>query len=98
LREGENIFLWLELEGAAEPRSYVLPWSQPLAKQLYGAQREAEAKGTKVNMRMPFNSTRNEQEPLFYAQPQAALPPKQPPGDNAIHFRHSSQRRPGHDT
>jgi hypothetical protein len=48
LREGVAIYLWIELADAGEPRAYRLPWQQELAKQLYGAQREAEANGTKV--------------------------------------------------
>lgn len=79
LREGEAIYLWLKIQGVADPRSYVLAWDQYRAQQLYDAQREAESKGTEVRMRQPFEP--GEDEPLFYAKPQVALPPKQPPAE-----------------
>ena len=50
-------YLWLRIAGAEEPRSYVLPWNQKLAEQLYGAQREAESRGTKVHVKRPCRST-----------------------------------------
>jgi len=94
LREGENIYLWLQISGTQEPRAYVLPWQQELAKQLYGAQREAESNGTRVRMRTPFRNTPNEQERVFYAEPQPALPPKHVPENGAYRFRHSSSEIP----
>lgn len=92
LREGEAIYLWIELAEADEPRAYRLPWAQELAKQLYGAQREAEAKGTKVKMRLPFRNRTDEQELLFYAQPQPPLPPKSAGRESSSYFQHSSTR------
>lgn len=92
LREGEAIFLWIELAEADEPRAYRLPWHQELAKQLYGAQREAEAKGTKVQMRLPFKRHDDSHEPVFYAQPQPPLPPKTAGQGTARYFQHSSSR------
>ena len=41
LREGEAIYVWIELAETDEPRAYRLPWQQELAEQLYGAQRVA---------------------------------------------------------
>ena len=79
LREDEAIYVWLRVEGIPEPRSYVLPWNQQRAQQLHQAQREAEANGTEVRVRrLPENGM--EDEPVFYATPQQALPPKQPAG------------------
>ncbi len=92
LREGEAIFLWIELMEADEPRAYRLPWEKELAKQLYGAQREAEANGTKVKMRSPFRKRTDTQEALFYAQPQPPLPPKNAGRDSGQFFQHSSTR------
>jgi hypothetical protein len=92
LREGEAIYLWIELADAGEPRAYQLPWEQELAKQLYGAQREAEANGTKVQMRMPFKERADALEPLFYAQPQPPLPPKSAERQSGQYFQHSSTR------
>lgn len=92
LREGEAIYLWIELADAGEPRAYRLPWQQELAKQLYGAQREAKANGTKVRMRLPFKERDQALEPVFYAEPQPALPPKTAGQPEARYFQHSSSR------
>lgn len=92
LREGEAIYLWIEMPGNDEPRSYRLPWQQELAKQLYGAQREAEAKGTKVRMRRPFKDQTEDQKPVFYALPQPPLPSKSAEAGNSQYFQHSSTR------
>ena len=92
LREGEAIYVWIEMADADEPRAYKLPWQQEMAKQLYGAQREAEANGTKVQMRLPFADRVEGQEPLFYALPQLPLPPKHVEQGNTRYFQHSSTR------
>jgi hypothetical protein len=92
LREGEAIYLWIEMPGQDEPRAYSLPWAQEIAKQLYGAQREAEAKGTKVQMRLPFKELTEDQEPVFYAMPQPPLPTKNVESENGQYFQHSSTR------
>lgn len=76
VREGEGIYLWLQLDGVPEPRAYVLPWEREQAVALQGALREAESNGTSLRMRLPFEPTLDEREPLFYAPPQPALPPK----------------------
>ena len=78
LREGQGIYLWLEPTGMQEPRAYVLPWSLDVAKQLHGAQRDANERGTGVRMRPPLNGT-VEVEGMFYAQPQPPRPPKEIP-------------------
>jgi len=92
LREGEAIYLWIELAELDEPRAYRLPWQQEIAKQLFGAQREAEANGTKVQMRLPFADRDDEAEPVFYAQPQPPLPPKTAGQGMGQYFQHSSNR------
>lgn len=76
--EGKRILVWLQLDGADEPRAYVLPWSRQLAEQLQGAQRGAAEAGTDVRMRAPFagEPSLDDQEPRFYAAPQMPLPPK----------------------
>jgi hypothetical protein len=76
MREGQGIYLWLQMVDLAEPRSYVLPWSQELAQQLQEALREAEENGTGVQMRLPFEPSLDNREPRFYALPQPAFPPK----------------------
>lgn len=93
MREGEGLYLWLQVAGATEPRAYRLPWDQRLAEELQKAQAEAERNGGGVRMRLPFEPTLDAREPKFYAPPQPALPPKdmtnppaqvyQQPGENA---------------
>jgi len=79
LREGEGIYLWLRVPGAEAPRSYVLPWNQKLAEQLHKAQREATERGTGLRARNLFRTGPEiKQEPVFYAEPQQARPPKTP--------------------
>ncbi len=75
-REGEAIYLWLRFDDSPEPRAYVLPWSREIAEQLQQATRQAAAEGTEVRMRRPFESAPDANEPVFYAEPQPALPPK----------------------
>lgn len=76
LLEGEAIYLWLQLAGEPEPRSYVLPWNSDQAIQLQEAMREAESEGGAVRMRGPLRSLQATGEPAFYAQPQPKLSPK----------------------
>ncbi|MBT5047787.1 MAG: hypothetical protein HOM58_04735 [Rhodospirillaceae bacterium] len=78
--EGRNIFLWLQLSGATEPRAYMLPYSEELAKQLHGAQRDARKAGTKTKMKRPFANDRDTEKPQFFAAPQKARPVKKRPG------------------
>ncbi len=92
LREGEAIYVWIEMADTDEPRAYNLPWQQEMAKQLHGAQREADANGTKVQMRLPFADRVEGEEPLFYALPQPPLPPKHVEQGNTRYFQHSSTR------
>jgi hypothetical protein len=54
----------------------VLPWSLQAAQQLQEAMSQAEADGTAVRMTMPFESSLDDSEPMFYAMPQPAMPPK----------------------
>jgi len=86
LREGEAIYLWLRTPGAGEPRSYVLPWDRKLAEQLHRAQREANARGTEVQARNLFRNGQDQQQPVFYATPQPARPPKEAPAHNPLVF------------
>jgi hypothetical protein len=79
LREGQGIYLWLRMPGIQEPRSYVLPWDQELAKQLYSAQRAAEENGTGVQVKRPFTRSLDQDRPVFYALPQPPRPPKDIP-------------------
>lgn len=82
LREGEAIYVWLEVPGADVPRAYALPWDVQMAQQLQTAMQEGQAKGTDVQMSMPFEPGLDDREPKFYAAPQPALPDKNYSGGN----------------
>jgi len=78
IREGEAIYLWLQLPGEAQPRSYVLPYDLETAKQLHKAQGSAQKNGTETRMKGPFRK-RGEREklrPQFFAPPQPPRPEK----------------------
>lgn len=92
LQEGTGIYLWLRLPDTDEPRAYRLPWDEELAKELYGAQREAKTAGTDVRMKEPFDRSEDNDEAIFYAEPQAALPPKQVPDEKPLIVQ---ARKPG---
>lgn len=76
LREGLGIYLWLQLDGAAEPRAYVLPWNRSLAEELQAALRAADERRTQVRMRLPFEPTLDDEAARFYAMPQPPSPAK----------------------
>ncbi len=82
--EGQAIYVWLNIEGVEEPRAYALPWNEKVARQLHGARRNAEANGTPVKMRNPFEQSNDERERIFYAAPQPAPPEKQRPVENPL--------------
>jgi hypothetical protein len=87
--EDQAIYLWLSIEGIEEPRAYALPWNEKVARQLQGARRNAEARGTNVKMKNPFEQSNDERERIFYAAPQTPPPEKQQPIDNALVYQHS---------
>ena len=84
LKEGEAIYLWLNVEG--EPRYYEMAWSEGVALELQTAMREARRTGTGVGMRLQelvegdFEGSA-EQRPAqkFYALPYPAPPEKRRP-------------------
>ena len=75
--EDQAIYLWLGFAGQDEPRAYTLPWNENLAKQLHKAQQEADAEGTSVKVRQPFDGSIDQMERVFYAEPQTPPPAKQ---------------------
>ncbi|GBD41268.1 hypothetical protein HRbin39_00647 [bacterium HR39] len=77
VREGEGIYLWLQLGGVPEPRAYVLPWDRRTAEELLRAAREAEERRSGLAVRLPFEPSLEDREPRFYPLPQPALPPKE---------------------
>lgn len=82
MREGEAIYVWLDVPGADMPRAYALSWDLQMAQQLQNAMQEGQAKGTDVQMSMPFEPGLDDREPKFYAAPQPALPDKNYSGGN----------------
>ena len=91
MEEGKAIYIWLGMEGVDDPRAYVLPWNQELAKQLHGAQRTAEQTGTRVLMRKPFENSLDERNQVFYAAP--VQPPREKEEEapqNALQFERST--------
>jgi hypothetical protein len=90
LREGQAIYLWLGFAAQDEPRSFVLPWSEAMARQLYGAQGEAQENGGEVRVRLPMNADLEREEPVFYAAPQPPPPAKAQPADTPLWFQRPS--------
>jgi hypothetical protein len=74
--ENQAIYVWLSFQDNAEPRAYVLPWSQRAAEQLQAAQQTAGEQGTGIRVKLPFDSFADSDEHRFYAMPQMPLPPK----------------------
>ncbi len=89
MQEGRAIYVWLAMEGVDEPRAYELPWDEKVARQLHGARRNAEADGTRVKMRLPFEQSLDRRERLFYAAPQPPAPEKQRPVESPFQHQHS---------
>ena len=89
--ENEAIYVWLIMPGSSEPSAYVLPWSVEAAQQLQDAMSQAEADGTAVRMAMPFESSLDDREPMFYAMPQPAMPPKDYPDGSPLVHRQPDQ-------
>jgi hypothetical protein len=91
MREGEAIYVWLQLDGTDEPRAYALPWDLQMAQQLQTAMQEGQANGTEVQMSMPFEPGLDDREPKFYALPQQALPDKNYTGGNTLTYQQPGQ-------
>ena len=58
-----------------------------MAQQLQKAMGEGQAKGTAVQMSMPFDRGLDDREPKFYAAPQQALPDKNYAGGNTLVYQ-----------
>jgi hypothetical protein len=78
ITNGKAIYLWLQLPDESQPRAYVLPYSEKVARQLHEAQAEARQKGTQTKMKHPFNRRHGKEtaEEQFFAPPQPQLPRK----------------------
>ena len=60
-----------------------------MARRLHGAQRAAEQRGSRVQMRLPFENSRDQRDQVFYAQSQPPAPTKQQPAQNPLNFQRS---------
>ena len=89
MEENKAIYLWLALPDVGEPRAYALPWNQKLARQLRGAEREANDTGAPVRMRRPFERSLDDREQRFYAAPPPPPPEKESAGENPLTFQRS---------
>jgi hypothetical protein len=77
MKEDVAIYLWVQRPDSDEPRAYVLPWDEQVARQLHEAQRAAEAEGGTVQVRLaPQQNNLDPAERMFYTAPPAAPPPK----------------------
>lgn len=86
IHENKSIFLWVQDPWHTEPRALQLPWNREVAEQLQSAQQLAEDQKTEVQMRIPFEASLDDDEPMFYAIPQPAPLPKDVP-NQALEFR-----------
>lgn len=78
--EGEAIYIWLRLGGAAEPRSYRLPWRRRLAEELEEAIEEAVATRSAVIISKPFSrKIWNERGEMNLEIVRPPLPPQKQP-------------------
>lgn len=76
VREKEDIYIWLKMEGVDEPRAYRLPWNESTAIALHRAQSESEEQGVEMTMEIPEGETLDNSEPVFQVKAPPALPPK----------------------
>ena len=88
LREDVAIYLWLRIDGVDEPRAYALPWDRRDAQALQDATREAEENGGELRMTLPFESSRDDREALFYALPREMPPAKDPVPSGPLVYNH----------
>lgn len=79
-KDGEAIYLWLQLPDRESPAYYVMPWDGQAAGDLEIAQREAAQQDGLVLMKHPFKRSQrqgmkgDDKDKVFYATP----PPRPP--------------------
>ena len=93
MREGQSLYLWLQLPGASEPRAYELPWNQQMAQQLQQALEQAAAQRHRGPDAAAVRADAGRPRAQVLRAPQPAMPPKdlaqppaqiyQQPGQNA---------------
>lgn len=77
IREGEDIHVWLKVEGVDEPRAYRLPWNEGVAVQLHKAEQEAERQGAETTLELPEGELADGDLPMFDVAAPPVLPPKE---------------------
>lgn len=81
-KDGQAIYLWLQLPDREAPAYYVMPWNGQAAGDLEIAQREAAQQDGLVLMNHPFKRSQrhgikgDEKDKVFYASPPARPPLK----------------------
>jgi hypothetical protein len=89
IKEGQGVYLWLQLPGVGEPRYYMLPWNKKLAKSLQSAiEQNQKQHGGGVAMGLPFERGWDAEDPKFYPLPQPKLPDK--PGEKPPSFTYQA--------
>lgn len=86
--EGNAIYIWLTMPNEPEPRAYSLPWDVKTAQQLQDAQRKAKERKNGVRVRKPFETSREDREPMFYAAPHRVMKPKPLAGSDEPEIYH----------
>lgn len=74
--EDVAIYVFVNLPGYDAPQNIALPYSDEAAEQLQQAAAEGEATGQGVRMRRLMDDSLDEQAPMFWSPPPAALPEK----------------------
>ncbi len=74
--EDVAIYVYVVLPGYSAPQSIALPYTDEAAEQLQQAAAEGEATGQGVRMRRLMDDSLDEQAPMFWSLPPAALPEK----------------------
>ena len=76
LEPGVAIYVWVADEDTGAPISYSLPWSDDLAEQLQGVEREVEGENGTEERDIMFNNSPDRDEPMFYPAPWSIEPDK----------------------
>ncbi len=76
IKEGEGVYLLLEVPDFPIPIYYKLKWGRKLAEELQNADREVRRRGGKLMFKFPSEKSWDDREQKFYPLPHPAPPPK----------------------
>lgn len=82
--EDVAIYVFVTLPGYDRPQSLQLPYTDKAAEQLQQAAAEGQQSGQGVRMRRLMDDSLDEQSPMFWSPPPAALPEKFVPPVDAV--------------